>query len=255
MACAEAEHAVQVAELGPLAPSRIDTWPAARLMIADGMKKGEILRGPPSRSALCSRSIVVNPPIPEAMNTPTRGASSGVTSSFASSTANCDAAMAYWMKMSTFLTSFFSMKRSGSKPLTSPAMRAEKSVVSNLVIGPMPLRPRQSASQFGSVPMPSDDTRPMPVTTTRLVVIALLLLALRVRLDVFDRLFHTGDLVRVLVRYLDAELLFERHHELDRVERVGSQVVDERGIRRHFFLVDPELLHDDALHLVGYGHS
>ena len=46
MACADAEHAVQVAEFGPLAPKRIDTWPAARLMMADGMKNGEILRGP-----------------------------------------------------------------------------------------------------------------------------------------------------------------------------------------------------------------
>jgi hypothetical protein len=53
MACAEAEHAVQVAELGPLAPKRMETCPAARLMIDAGMKKGEMRRGPPSRSALC----------------------------------------------------------------------------------------------------------------------------------------------------------------------------------------------------------
>ena len=72
IACADAEQAVQVAEFGPLAPNRIDTWPAARLMMADGMKNGEILRGPPSSSALCSRSMVVNPPMPDAMNTPTR---------------------------------------------------------------------------------------------------------------------------------------------------------------------------------------
>jgi hypothetical protein len=49
MACADAVHAVQVARLGPLAPKRIDTCPAARLMIDEGMKNGEILRGPPSR--------------------------------------------------------------------------------------------------------------------------------------------------------------------------------------------------------------
>jgi len=36
MACADAEQAVHVAEFGPFAPKRIDTWPAARLMIADG---------------------------------------------------------------------------------------------------------------------------------------------------------------------------------------------------------------------------
>src|SRR5215470_1909580 len=47
MACAEAEHAVAVAEFGPFAPYRIETWPEARLTIADGMKNGEILLGPP----------------------------------------------------------------------------------------------------------------------------------------------------------------------------------------------------------------
>src|SRR5829696_10293367 len=50
-ACADAEQAVQVARFGPLAPNRIDTWPAARLMIAEGMKNGEMRRGPPSRYA------------------------------------------------------------------------------------------------------------------------------------------------------------------------------------------------------------
>ena len=171
MACAEAEQAVHVAELGPLAPYRIETWPAARLMMAEGIKKGEILRGPPSSSALCSRSIVVNPPIPDAMNTPTRGAISGVTSSPASSTANCDAAIAYWMKTSIFLTSLRSTNRSGSKFFTSPAMRVANCDASNLVIIPMPLHPAQTAAQLVSVPIPSDDTRPMPVTTTRLFTI------------------------------------------------------------------------------------
>ena len=56
MACAEAEHAVHVAELGPLAPNRIDTWPAARLMMAAGMKNGEMRRGPPFDAAPCARA-------------------------------------------------------------------------------------------------------------------------------------------------------------------------------------------------------
>ena len=47
MACADAEHAVHVARFGPLAPNRIETWPDARLMMAEGMKNGEIFRGPP----------------------------------------------------------------------------------------------------------------------------------------------------------------------------------------------------------------
>ena len=79
MACADAEQAVQVAEFGPLALKRIETWPAARLMIEAGMKNGEMRRGPPSRSALCSRSMVLNPPMPDAMKTPTRVAMSSVT--------------------------------------------------------------------------------------------------------------------------------------------------------------------------------
>src|SRR3954467_977611 len=73
------------------------------------------------------------------------------------------------MKTSIFLTSFLSTNWSGSKPFTSPAIRAENCVGSNRVIGPMPLWPAQSASQFVPVPMPTGDTRPTPVTTTRLL--------------------------------------------------------------------------------------
>src|SRR6185503_13638413 len=225
MACADAEQAVQVAEFGPLAPNRIDTWPAARLMMADGMKNGELLRGPPSSSALCSRSMVVNPPIPDAMNTPIRRDSSGVTVSVASSIANCDAAIAYWMKTSIFLTSFFSRNRSGSKSFTSPAMRVANCVASNLVIVPTPLWPARIASQFTSVPMPSDDTRPMPVTTTRRLLVMSLLFVFSVRLDVLDRLFDARDLLGILVGNFDPELFLERHHELHGVERVGAQIV------------------------------
>jgi hypothetical protein len=71
-----------------------------------------------------------------------------------------------------------------------------------------------------------------------------------VLLDVGDRLTHARDLLGVVVRNLDPELLLERHHELDDVERVGAEVVHERRIRRDFFLVDTELLHDDALDLL-----
>src|SRR5215208_7201816 len=273
-ACAEAVHAVQVAELGPCAPKRMETCPDARLMMADGMKKGEIRRGPPSSSALCSRSIVVKPPIPDAMKTPTRGAMSGVTFSPESSIANCDAAMANWMKMSIFLTSFFSTNCSGSKAFTSAAKRVEKADASNRVIGPMPLRPARSDSQVASVPMPTDDTRPIPVTTTRLLNLPppcvaaptarnaparlpqrRLLLVLGVRLDVLDGFLHARDLLGILIGDLDAELLFERHDQLHRVERVRTEVLDERGVVGHLFLVHAKLFHDDALDLLRNRHS
>src|SRR3954466_9303381 len=193
IACADAEHAVQVAEFGPLAPKRMETWPAARLMMAAGMKNGEMRRGPPSSSALGSRSSVGTPPIPEAMNTPVRVAISALTFRFASSIANCDAAMASWMKMSIFLTSFFSMNWSGSKFFTSPAMRAENWAASNRVIGPMPLCPAQSACQFASVPIPSGDTRPTPVTTTRLLKPPPAYFFL-----LWDSMYSTASLTRVI---------------------------------------------------------
>jgi hypothetical protein len=94
-ACADAEHAVHVARLGPLAPNRIDTCPAARLMMDAGMKNGETFRGPPANNASCSRSMLVNPPMPEPTKTPTCAAFASVISSFASFIANCDAAIAY----------------------------------------------------------------------------------------------------------------------------------------------------------------
>ena len=58
---------MQVAEFGPFAPNRIDTWPEARLMMAEGMKNGDTFLGPPLSSASCSRSMVMNPPMPEPM--------------------------------------------------------------------------------------------------------------------------------------------------------------------------------------------
>ena len=77
------------------------------------------------------------------MKTPTFGAFSGVIGSFASSIANCEAAIAYWMKTSIFLTSFFSTNCSGSKPLTSAAICAAKPVASNFVMRVTPLVPAE----------------------------------------------------------------------------------------------------------------
>src|SRR3954462_15279954 len=109
------------------------------------------------------------------------------------------------MKKSIFLTSFFSMYASGSKCFTSPAMRVANWVVSNLVIDSMPLWPALIPAQFASVPIPSDDTSPMPVTTTRRLLVMALLLGLGVRFDVLDGFLDAGDLLGILVRDFDAE--------------------------------------------------
>src|SRR5262249_36893980 len=45
------------------------------------------------------------------------------------------------------------------------------------------------------------------------------------------------------------------HHQLDRVERVGPEVVDEGGLRGHLVLGHPHLLADDLDHAFFHGHG
>src|SRR5580704_3615794 len=74
-----------------------------------------------------------------------------------------------------------------------------------------------------------------------------LLFRLGVLIDVRDGVLHGADFLRVLIRYFDLESLFERHDQLDSVERIGAEVVDKRSRGRHFRFIDTQLLHDDLL--------
>ncbi|SON76488.1 hypothetical protein XFF6166_180015 [Xanthomonas citri pv. fuscans] len=71
--------------------------------------------------------------------------------------------------------------------------------------------------------------------------------ALDVSLDVVDRLLHRGDLLGLFVRDLALELFFQRHHQLDGVQRVGTQIIDERCAGGDFLFLDAELFDDDFL--------
>src|SRR6266542_3234051 len=71
---------------------------------------------------------------------------------------------------------------------------------------------------------------------------------LLILLDVADGVAHRGDLLRVLVGDLEVELLLESHDQLDRVERVGAQVLDELRVGIDVVLLDSELLDDDLFH-------
>src|SRR5438105_2500429 len=97
--------------------------------------------------------------------------------------------------------------------------------------------------------MPTGVTSPSPVMTTRSMGTACLSLFLGVLLDVVNRVLDGADLLRVLVRDVDLEGLFEREHELDQSERVRAKVFDERRLRLDVLLLDVELLLDDALDL------
>ncbi len=89
----------------------------------------------------------------------------------------------------------------------------------------------------------------MPVTTTRRFM--------RIRqaedasapfdglLDVVDGLADGLDLLRHVVGDVDVELLFEFHHQLDRIQGIRAQIVDERGFAGDLVLADAKLLGND----------
>src|SRR5207249_5862533 len=53
------------------------------------------------------------------------------------------------------------------------------------------------------------------------------------------------DLLGRVIRDLAAEFLLERHHELDGIEAVGTQIVDKTGVFGHLRFVDAQMLDDD----------
>jgi hypothetical protein len=56
-----------------------------------------------------------------------------------------------------------------------------------------------------------------------------------------------SDLLSFFVRNFAFELFLESHHQFDGVERVGAQIVDERGIVGGFVFFDAQLFDDDFL--------
>src|SRR5258708_18713386 len=68
--------------------------------------------------------------------------------------------------------------------------------------------------------------------------------------DVVDGLVDGCDLLGILIRDFDFELLFEGHHQLDGVEGIGAQVIDERSLVRDLLLLDPQLLGNDGFDLL-----
>src|SRR6478752_10015867 len=104
------------------------------------------------------------------------------------------------------------------KPLTSPANLQARFAGSNCVIWSMPLLPASRFDQLSATVLPTGLMQPRPVTTTRRRDMGRS--GLLVGVGVVDGVLHRGDLLGVLVRNLDAELVLQRHHQLHRVERV-----------------------------------
>src|SRR5712692_9211192 len=156
------------------------------------------------------------------------------------------------MKRSMRRASLGDMYGATSKFFTAPAIWLARREGSKRVMRVIPDFPASALSQASWTLLPRGQTTPRPVTTTlrRFTYRSGRLgpqLTLGVGLDVIDGLLHGGDLLGFLVGNLGLELLLEGHHELDGVQRIGAEVVDERGFVLDFGLVHAELLGNDFL--------
>src|SRR5579864_634093 len=75
-------------------------------------------------------------------------------------------------------------------------------------------------------------------------------LALRF-LDVFHCIANGHDRLGRVVGNLDAELFLKRHYQLDRVERVGAEILDKGRALRDLLGIDVQMLDHDLLHAFG----
>src|SRR5688572_6763708 len=152
------------------------------------------------------------------------------------------------MNVSMRLASLTDRYGATSKPFTSPAIWQARRAGSNFVMRVIPDLPARAFCQASATVLPMGQTMPRPVTATLRRDTSLL----GVIFDVVDGLLDGGDFLRLFVGDLGLELLLERHHQLHRVERVGTEVVDERGLDLDLALVDAELLGDDFLDALFY---
>ena len=68
--------------------------------------------------------------------------------------------------------------------------------------------------------------------------------------DVVDGVLDRSDLLGFLVGDFGLEFLFERHHELYGIQRVGAKIVDERSVVLDFFGFEAELFGNDPSNLI-----
>ena len=127
---------------------------------------------PCNHSRYCSSENSCAPP-PEPRMTPISRCSAS--DSFACSTpawakASVEAASASGTARETCLRSCASTHSNSLNPVTSPAIRTDRSLVSNAVICFTPLVPASAARQNASLPMPFGLTTPIPVMTTRFFI-------------------------------------------------------------------------------------
>src|ERR1700761_9625098 len=155
----------------------------------------------------------------------------------------------YCMKAPMRLASFAVMYGSRLRFLISPPKWVGKLGVSKRSLGAMPLPRARMFDQAPATSLPTGETIPRPVMTTRRLLNRGSGLAL-VRIDIVDRLLDGGDFLGVLVRDFRLEFFLERHHQFHGVQRVGPQIVYERGIIGDFFFFHAQLFGHDLFNLL-----
>ena len=124
-------QAETVEKLGPFAPIIIETCPEAMSPSIIGTRNGLTRFGPLLSMISCCSVIVMIPPTPLPIRTPTRAASSAAISMPASSSASTVASQANWANRSSLLDSLRPSEPAASKSSTSAAMRVTKPSASN----------------------------------------------------------------------------------------------------------------------------
>src|ERR1700730_1718535 len=164
------------------------------------------------------------------------------------------------MKSSMRLCSLASTHWSGLKLPSEPSPRGTwqailvgRSSTRNLVMALAPDCPASRRDQVSSTPQASGVTRPRPVTTTlRIGFKTLYAASVGVRfVDIFDGVTDGDDGFGRVIGDFDAKFLFERHHQLDRVEAVSAQIFNEGRSVRDLLGIDIEMFDDDLFHALG----
>jgi hypothetical protein len=71
-----------------------------------------------------------------------------------------------------------------------------------------------------------------------------------VSVDVANDITHGEQFFCCFIGHFDAEFFFKRHHELNGIERVGTEVFDEFGVGGHKISAHAELLHNDIFYTI-----
>ena len=66
-------------------------------------------------------------------------------------------------------------------------------------------------------------------------------------IGVVDRVLNGRDLLRIFIGDLDAELVFESHHQLNRVQRIRTQISNKGLLAGDLRLFDTQLFCNDFL--------